>query len=289
MTESSNKTIGSWDFKDDNLNVIVGIVEDNSSYGTVLSEGVSCQARHEEEFFVEEDKDELLQQEEFINSFLNEGSNSNGDEAVMLHVMEPDTGEDKEEMAYLSSQNKTIRQTPRAVKEVENHNFILIKDDEAVSQGDWTCDKEEDSEDCTEFLEEITSDMEDLWHELSLLESKLVSQRMNILNVQLKLDEGEANVSHAKEESILELKGVELVTKISQIIEGRQWHVAKKEEEESYAEIEEKQLDIAQGDAYKSLKEVWVVAISGTIFTAISTVVSGAISRTKTEVKAKEI
>ena len=38
--------------------------------------------------------------------------------------------------------------------------------------------------------------MVDLWHELSLLENKLASQRMNILNVQLKFDEGEANVSH---------------------------------------------------------------------------------------------
>ena len=54
-----------------------------------------------------------------------------------------------------------------------------------------------------------------LWHELSLLENKLASQRMGILNVQLKLDKGEADVSHDKEESVLELKEVELVTKIN--------------------------------------------------------------------------
>ena len=35
MTESSNETIGSCDFKIDNLNVFAGIVEDNPSYGIV--------------------------------------------------------------------------------------------------------------------------------------------------------------------------------------------------------------------------------------------------------------
>ena len=79
--------------------------------------------------------------------------------------------------------------------------------------------------------------MVDLWHELSLLENKLASQRMNILNVQLKLDEGEANVSHDKEESVLELKEDELVTKISQGDERNLWNVVKKEEEESYVEV----------------------------------------------------
>ena len=79
--------------------------------------------------------------------------------------------------------------------------------------------------------------MVDLWHELSLLENKLVSQRMNILNVQLKLDEGEAYVSHDKEESVLELKEDELVTKISQGDERNLWNVVNKEEEESYVEF----------------------------------------------------
>jgi len=59
------------------------------------------------------------------------------------------------------------------------------------------------------------------------------------------------------------LKGGELVIKISQGDERQPWSVVKKKEgEESYAEIEEHQLDIAEGDAYKSIKEVWVAAIS---------------------------
>ncbi len=118
---------------------------------------------------------------------------------------------------------------------VENQNFILIKDDEAVSQGVWTCDKEKYNEGFTEFLEGIPSEMEDLWHEVSILENKIASQRMNILNVILKLVEGEADVSHDKEELVLEL-----VTKINQRIEGQQWLVVKKEEKESYIEVEEK-------------------------------------------------
>ena len=72
--------------------------------------------------------------------------------------------------------------------------------------------------------------MVDLWHELSLLENKLARKRMNILNVQLILGEGEANVSHDKEESVLELKEVELITKISQGAERQLLDVVKREE-----------------------------------------------------------
>ena len=188
-----------------------------------------------------------------------------------------------------------------------------------------------------------------LWHELSILENKLASQRMNILNVRLKLDEGEADVSYDKEESVQEPKEDELVTKISQGDERNLWNVVKKEEEESYVEVNdqhteemfemsqvisewmkillkevainkmemsqvysetlagisflnyvmltnmqrsvsdyvdvvrelkdnllfeskfagsEQQLDIAEGDAYKSIKEVWVAAMFETIFAA---------------------
>ena len=57
--------------------------------------------------------------------------------------------------------------------------------------------------------------MEDVWNELSILENRLANQRMNILNVQLKLDEGEEYMSHAKEKSVLELKEAELTTRIS--------------------------------------------------------------------------
>ena len=48
--------------------------------------------------------------------------------------------------------------------------------------------------------------MVDLWHEISLSENKLASQRMNILNVQLRLDEAEVDVCHDKEESVQEPK-----------------------------------------------------------------------------------
>ena len=172
---------------------------------------------------------------------------------------------------------------------------------------------------------------------------------MNILNVQLRLDEGEVDVCHDKEESVQEPKEDELVTKISQGDERNLWNVVKKEEEESYVEVNdqhteemfemsqvisewmkillkevainkmemsqvfsetlagisflnyvlltnmqrsvsdyvaavrelkdnllfeskfagsEQQLDIVEGDAYKSIKEVWVAAMFETIFAA---------------------
>ena len=49
VIESSNKTIGSSEFNDDNLNVFAGIAEDNPSLGVVLIEVESFQARHNDE------------------------------------------------------------------------------------------------------------------------------------------------------------------------------------------------------------------------------------------------
>ena len=66
VIESSNKTIGSYEFNDDNLNVFTGIVEDNPSYGNVLSEAESYLVRHNEEdvkhkyTMLEEDDKEMI-------------------------------------------------------------------------------------------------------------------------------------------------------------------------------------------------------------------------------------
>ena len=111
-------------------------------------------------------------------------------------------------MACLVDQRKTVGQTSKVVIEIEDQNFILMKNEEVVSPRNWTCDKEGDSEDCIEFLEEIPSEMQDLWHELSLSENRLASQRMTTLNVQLKLSKGEVGMSHVKVESVLELKEI---------------------------------------------------------------------------------
>ena len=205
---------------------------------------------------------------------------------------------------------------------------------------------------------------------------------MNILNVQLRLDEGEVDVSHDKEELVQEPKEDELVTKISQGDERNLWNVVKKEEEEIFVEDNdqhteemfemsqvisewlkillkevainkmemsqvfsetlaginflnyvmltnmhrsvsdyvvavrelkdklifegkfagnEQQLDISEGDAYKSIKEVRVATISRMSFStisrelsrgiprAISRVLFEAILKVKTEVKSREI
>ena len=60
MTESSNKTIGSCGFKFDNLCVITGFAGDNPSFGDILNEAKSCKIRYDDEWFVDEDKDEFL-------------------------------------------------------------------------------------------------------------------------------------------------------------------------------------------------------------------------------------
>ena len=83
-----------------------------------------------------------------------------------------------------------------------------MKNNKVVSPRHWTCDKEGDSDNCVEFLEEVPSEMTNFWHELSLLEKILASQWMNILDVQLKFSKGEAGMSHVKEESVLELKDI---------------------------------------------------------------------------------
>ena len=60
MTKSLNETVGSCDFKIDNLNVLTGYAEDNLSFGVVLSEVGGCQARYDEECLSEKYMDELL-------------------------------------------------------------------------------------------------------------------------------------------------------------------------------------------------------------------------------------
>ena len=88
----------------------------------------------------------------------------------MSHMMEPAIGEDMEKLAFLSGQQETVGQTSKDVKEMEDQNFILIKNETAVSRRSWTCDKEEDGN----------------------------------------KDGGETFLSHAKEELVLELKEAEL-------------------------------------------------------------------------------
>ena len=97
-----------------------------------------------------------------------------------------------------------LGQISKVFTEMRNHNFILIKDEEAVSQEYWFDDKEE---------EESNE------------------------------DEGEADLSRDKRESLLELKEAELVTKIIQGDERKLWNVINKEEEDSYVEFNDQLTD----------------------------------------------
>jgi len=84
--------------------------------------------------------------------------------------------EDKEELIFLIGQRESDGQTSKTITEMEDQNFILIKNEEVVSTRSYTCDREEDNEDCTGLLGEIPSEMANLWHELSLLEKRLENQ-----------------------------------------------------------------------------------------------------------------
>ena len=86
----------------------------------------------------------------------------------MSDIKEPVIVEDRDKLAYLIDQEKIVRQTSKAVTEIEDQNFILTENEEVVSLRNLTCDKERDSEDFIEFLEEFPSEMTDLWHKLSL-------------------------------------------------------------------------------------------------------------------------
>ena len=93
VTESSSETIGSYDFETENLAVLIGIAEDNPSFGVVL------------------DTDELFQKKE--------------GEAIMSHVKElVITVDDKEELACLNTQEKTGGQTFGTTTVMENQNSI---------------------------------------------------------------------------------------------------------------------------------------------------------------------
>ena len=68
MTESSNKTIGSCGFKSINLCVITGFAGDNPSFGDILNEAKSCTVKHDDEWFLDEDKVEQLQLKQRLQS-----------------------------------------------------------------------------------------------------------------------------------------------------------------------------------------------------------------------------
>ena len=126
----------------------------------------------------------------------------------MPHEMKLVLDEDKEELACLNSQRKIVGQTFRTVIEIENHNFILIKDEEAVSQRGFISNKEEES-----YKYEI-----------------------------------EAVMSQAKGKSVLEVEKTELTIRTSQEAEGQQWSVVKEEEKSYVETIIQHTKEVLEGN-----------------------------------------
>lgn len=178
-------------FTTEKLCVNVGIAKDKPSYGIGLNEVEIFQAKYDDDCLSNEDQVELLQQKDFINSLLSGGHIFSRDEIVMSYDKEFTIHENNEEFIFLNGQGESDGQTSKTITEMEDHNFIIIKNEEVVSTRSYTCDKEEDSEDCTELLEEIPSEMENLWYELSLLEKRLENQKVSVRVVKSELNENE--------------------------------------------------------------------------------------------------
>jgi len=229
-------------FTTDKLCVNAGIAEDKPSYGTVLNEAEICQVKYDDVCLSNADQVELLQQKEFINYFLSVRNIFSRDETIMSYDKEFSIDEDKEELIFLNGQRESDGQTSKTITELEDQNFILIKNEEVVSTRSYTCDKAEDSEDCTKLLEEIPSEMENLWHELSLLEKRLENQNVSIQVIKSELNENEeVHYSGQGQEDIIEIDGVEeiLADSLVNFVENSNQHTdVLTEEEESEQHID---------------------------------------------------
>ena len=134
MIGPSNETIRSCSFEIDNSSVFAGVVEGNPSLGVVLNEVGGCQTKYDEESLSDANQEELLQQKKFTDFLHNKGNISEEDETVMSRMKEPVVVKDKEQLACLNFQEKTVRQTSRVVIEMGNQHSILIKNETEVLQ-----------------------------------------------------------------------------------------------------------------------------------------------------------
>lgn len=192
---------------------------------------------------------------------------------------------------------------------MEDQNFILIKNEEVVSTRSSTCNKEKDSEDCRELLGEISSEMENLWRELNILEKRLENKKVSVLVVKSELNENEeVHCSGQGQEYIIKTNGLEerLVDSLVNYFENPNKHtdvLIKEEELEQQAKLlpkeektqkpydfyfnncfmittffadKERKLELAEGDIFNDIQEAWVEAIYTTVPRVISRVIAEA-------------
>lgn len=120
MIESSNKIMRSCGFTTNKLCVNSGIVEEKPFYGTLLNEVESFQVRYDDDCITNEYHVELLQQKEFINSFLSGGNVFSRDETAMSYDKESAIDEDKEELIFLNGQTESDGQTSKTITEMKD-------------------------------------------------------------------------------------------------------------------------------------------------------------------------
>lgn len=140
---------------------------------------------------------------------LNGGNIFSRDETIISYDKKFAIEENNEELIFLNDQGESDGKTSKTIKEMEDHNFILIENEEIVSIS-YACDKEEYSEDCRKLLGEIPSEMENFWQELSILEKRLEDQKVGVQGVKSKLNENEeVHYNGQGQKYIIRIDGVE--------------------------------------------------------------------------------
>lgn len=83
-------------------------------------------------------------------------------------------------MIFLTNQRESDGQKYKTITKMEDQNFILIKKEELVLTRSYTCDKEEESEDCIEILGEISSEVENLWARVKSFGEKVRKPKVSV-------------------------------------------------------------------------------------------------------------
>lgn len=73
---------------------------------------------------------------------------------------------------------------------VENHNYVLITDDQMVTTESLAYESIEN------YIESFSKEMTGLWHELSILEQRLEAQRINVQSIKTQMNGNEEVLEH---------------------------------------------------------------------------------------------
>ena len=105
--------------------MIAGLTGDRQSSKTVLKMKESCEVKYDDECLLDEERFELMQQKELIDSLLNEEKARNGDcvivgdDATVSHI----------ENLIIDKSLNGKEQSPEVVMKMKDQNFILMENE----------------------------------------------------------------------------------------------------------------------------------------------------------------